>query len=395
MSLTIGLTGMDPATESALRVVLAEANARLDGRWQLLPEAEAEHVLVDMDSMYGPMSWLRLHAAGKQVVGLTSAARTLTPYRLARPFDVDTVVAVLKDIAANAGAQPGDRTHDAARDPGTPATGTAPATLLDVPAASPAGPALTAQAILATHAAQTADTASIADVATPATAAKFDTTPAQPLAGAATPLPAGKQQDASPDTSPAAATAGQRSLLDWLSPGALGGQRRLARSSGPTLLIDADARTYHGPATLKPLAQYFDGTLPADALVVTDPAQWQREAAAAGAAQPLSRLVWLGALLAGNGRLLPPLEADGRYRLHKWPQTEREFPKHFRIATAMMKGPASVAEIAEASGIAAPDVADFINANLATGYAEAVRDAAPVAAEPARTGGLLGRLRKR
>jgi hypothetical protein len=392
MSLTIGLTGMDPATESALRAVLAEANARLDGQWQLLPEAEAEHVLVDMDSMYGPMSWLRLHAAGKQVVGLTSAPRTLTPYRLARPFDVDSVVATLRDIAANAGAQPGDHARNAAQDPGTPATGTAPATLPEVPAAATAGPALSA---LATQAPQMADTAAIADVATPATAAKLDTAPAPPLAGAASPPPAGKHQHSSPDTSPAATAPGQRSLLAWLSPGALVGQRRLARSSGPTLLIDADARTYHGPATLKPLAQYFDGTLPADALAATDPAQWQREAAAAGAAQPLSRLVWLGALLAGNGTLLPPLEADGRYRLHKWPQTEREFPKHFRIATAMMKGPASVAEIAEASGIAAPDVADFINANLATGYAEAVRDAAPVAAEPARTGGLLGRLRKR
>ncbi|MHC9085029.1 hypothetical protein ACYX7E_08310 [Luteimonas sp. RIT-PG2_3] len=392
MSLTIGLTGMDPATESALRALLAEANARLDGQWQLLPEAEAEHVLVDMDSMYGPMSWLRLHAAGKQVVGLTSAPRTLTPYRLARPFDVDSVVATLRDIAANAGAQPGDHARNAAQDPGTSATGTAPATLPEVSAAATAGPALSA---LATQATQMADTAAIADVATPATAAKLDTAPAPPLAGAASPPPAGKHQHSSPDTSPAATAPGQRSLLAWLSPGALVGQRRLARSSGPTLLIDADARTYHGPATLKPLAQYFDGTLPADALAATDPDQWQREAAAAGAAQPLSRLVWLGALLAGNGTLLPPLEADGRYRLHKWPQTEREFPKHFRIATAMMKGPASVAEIAEASGIAAPDVADFINANLATGYAEAVRDAAPVAAEPARTGGLLGRLRKR
>jgi hypothetical protein len=40
-----------------------------------------------MDSMYGPMSWLRLHAAGKQVIGLTSAARTQTDYRIERPIN--------------------------------------------------------------------------------------------------------------------------------------------------------------------------------------------------------------------------------------------------------------------------------------------------------------------
>src|SRR3546814_8331743 len=43
--------------------------------------------MVDMDSMYGPMSWLRLHAAGKQVIGLTTAQRTQTDFRLGRPFD--------------------------------------------------------------------------------------------------------------------------------------------------------------------------------------------------------------------------------------------------------------------------------------------------------------------
>ena len=68
---TIGMTGMDPATEGALKAAFEQANARLGRTWQLLPEAQASFVVVDMDSMYGPMSWLRLHAAGKQVIGLT------------------------------------------------------------------------------------------------------------------------------------------------------------------------------------------------------------------------------------------------------------------------------------------------------------------------------------
>jgi hypothetical protein len=77
----------------------------------------------------------------------------------------------------------------------------------------------------------------------------------------------------------------------------------------------------------------------------------------------------------------------------KWPQTEREYPKHFRIATVMMKAPASLGEIAEASGVTEAEVADFINANLATGFAEPEGDPTPV--EPAKSGGLFGRLRGR
>jgi hypothetical protein len=105
MSLTLGLTGMDPATETALKAAFLEANAQLGGRWALVSDAEAEHVVVDMDSMYGPMSWLRLHAAGRQVVGLTSAPRTQTDYRLGRPFDIAQMVALLADIAQSAGIE--------------------------------------------------------------------------------------------------------------------------------------------------------------------------------------------------------------------------------------------------------------------------------------------------
>lgn len=63
MPLTLGLTGMDPATESALQTAFKVANAQLGGHWSLVPEQQADFVVVDMDSMYGPMSWLRLHAS--------------------------------------------------------------------------------------------------------------------------------------------------------------------------------------------------------------------------------------------------------------------------------------------------------------------------------------------
>ena len=106
MPLTIGLAGMDPATETALRAAFLEANQRLGERWQLLPETQADHIVVDMDSMYGPMSWLRLHAAGKRVVGLTSAPRAQTDFRLGRPFSADSMAALLQEIAVQGDAAP-------------------------------------------------------------------------------------------------------------------------------------------------------------------------------------------------------------------------------------------------------------------------------------------------
>ena len=121
MSLTIGLAGMDPATEAALKAALMEANERLAGRWQLLPETQADHIVVDMDSMYGPMSWLRLHASGKRVVGLTSAMRTQTDFRLGRPFSADSLTALLEEIAGEAAAV------SATAEAGTAATDAPPA----------------------------------------------------------------------------------------------------------------------------------------------------------------------------------------------------------------------------------------------------------------------------
>ena len=171
---------------------------------------------------------------------------------------------------------------------------------------------------------------------------------------------------------------------------------RLQHPGEPVLLIDPRSRVYHGPATLKPLAPYFSGTFLIEDFATPDAAAWETEAATLGPAQPLSRLQWLGNLLAGGGTLLPGFDPEGNYRLSKWPQTEREYPKHFRIATAMMKGPATLDEIAAASGVSSAEVADFVNANLATGYAELVLPEPPAPDEPPpKPSGLFGRMRGR
>lgn len=360
---TLGLTGMDPVTESALQAAFADANARVGGHWRLLPDAEADYVVVDMDSMYGPMSWLRLHGAGKTVIGLTSASRVQTEYRLGKPFSGNELRALLQQL-----------------DSGTPEARISTPAVVGTP-----GPMPTVEATPVEEAAAPTS-------APPATVESVEKTPVvTPPANLAAPAVLAAESPVAAAQAPTAPVA--RTLVDWLMAGTLADRVRLERDS-QVLLIDATRRQYHGPALLKPLAGMFQNTLNEESLVAVDSAEWDRQAATLGAAQPLSRLLWFGALLADRGRLTAGFDAAARYQLLKWPQTEREFPKHFRIATAMMKGPATLPEIAEASGVTLEEVTDFVNANLVTGFAEPFREPEPEA-DPPKASGLFGRLRGR
>jgi hypothetical protein len=360
MSPTLGMTGMDPATESSLKAAFEQANARLQGRWRLAPEAEADYVAVDMDSMYGPMSWLRLHAAGKQVVGLTSARRSQTDFHLPRPFDANALAELLQSI--DGGAAP------------TAAPTAAPA---------PAGmaPAPVPQDELPEEHRQRSDEEQRAPGVVPGHPGSAD---------AGTLAPATVAPPAPPPPPPPR----ERRLGDWFAPGALSKRMKFARAGGPDLVIDPVAREYFGPAALKPIAGYFDAPVEEQDFLPVDAGAWSSGVAALGPAQPLARLQWYGGLLAGGGSLLPGFDAAGRYKLSKWPQTEREYPKHFRIATAMMKGPATLDEVAAASGVPLAEVVDFVNASLATGYAEHVPEPTPEPTDQAKAGGLFGRRKK-
>ncbi|MCC8363820.1 hypothetical protein LK996_12125 [Lysobacter sp. A6] len=367
MALTLGTTGMDSATEAELHKAFQQANASHGGRWQLVPEGDADYVVVDMDSMYGPMSWLRLHAAGKQVIGLTSAARTQTDFRLERPISAAAVSLLLNQItggsiapAAAAPAQSVPSGMSPSPEPEDQLPEEMPAKPReDLRAPTPTAPRLPESVAAGSLAPTTIEPAAPAPVVAP------PPPPAPPR---------------------------EKRLGDWLGANELRGKVRYQQGAGPVLLIDADARQYHGPAALKPLAGYFDGAVERESFGSIDDATFAREATSLGAPQPLSRLQWYGGLLAGQGKLLPGFDPSAKYRLSKWPQTEREFPKHFRIATAMMKGPATLEEVTGASGVPHEDVIDFVNANLATGFAEVVSEQPP---EPTDTqkGGLFGRLR--
>jgi hypothetical protein len=384
MALTLGFTGMDSSTEAALTAAFQQAGSRLGNAWQLKPEAEADHVIVDMDSMYGPMSWLRLHAAGKRVIGLTSAARTQTDFHLARPFDADSVAALLRSVAGGAGTE-------LAKAPAatSAAASSAPAPSKAVP--SGMSPSPVPQDLLPEEHPQPIDEEAEAPAPAPRLPGSVEAGTLAPTTVSPAPVAAPPVAEPPPMAAAARPTR-ERCFADWLAPGMLSGRFRYRKSPEP-LLIDADARQYFAIPALKPLADVIDGVVARDDFQPIDAASWARESASLGAAQPLNRLQWFGGLIAGKGELLSEFDPAARYRLGKWPQTEREFPKHFRIATAMMKGPATLEEVAAASGVPLADVADFVNASLVTGYAEVVPDVAPEPMEAQKPGGLFGRLR--
>ena len=356
MALTLGITGMDRKTEADMQAAFKVANAETGHKWTLVGDDSADYVVIDMDSLYGPMSWLRLHAAGRKVIGLTTVDRNQTDYRLPRPISSSDLAVLLSEIA-------GDMPPSAAPVP--------------PPAASTPAPVPAARADVVQQAP--------VEAAVIAPAPVIQSEPPSPEP-ATVPVP-----------QPVVELPPDRPLASWLGANGLERRVRLQRDGGPVLLVDPRSNVWHGPATLKPLVAYFDGTLLLEDFETPDAAAWETDATKLGAAQPLSRLQWLGALLGGHGALLPGHDPDGKYRLIKWPQTEREYPKHFRIATAMMKGPATIAEVAEASGVAQEEIADFINANLATGYAEFVPPASPEPETPSQkpAGGLFGRMRGR
>src|SRR5207342_769027 len=240
MALTLGTTGMDSATEAELRAAFQQSNATRGGRWQLVEEAQADYVVVDMDSMYGPMSWLRLHAAGKHVIGLTSAPRTQTDFRLERPISAAGMSLLLDQIAGGGYVAPaGDAPAPAAVPSGMSASPVRQDQLPEeMPKREPED--LRARGVQAPR---------LPDSVEAGTLAPTSIAPPAPAPAAPAPAP----------VAAAPAAPRERRLADWLADGELRFFLSDPAGTGPALLIDGDARTYHGPAALKPLAGYFEG----------------------------------------------------------------------------------------------------------------------------------------
>ena len=169
---------------------------------------------------------------------------------------------------------------------------------------------------------------------------------------------------------------------------------RLRSAGAPDLVLDPHSKMYYAEGSVRTLAAHCARVLTREDWHEVDPAE-MAQLQAGGKGQPYSRLLWLAHALGSNGQLAPGLPGNGRYKLSKWPQIEREFPKHFRIATVMLKQPATLGEVAEQSGATLNDVIDFTNAYHAAGYIEieGAPAATPAAQRDTGRGAILSRLR--
>ncbi len=319
------MSGLDRDEEKLFRQLF---DAVREPGWALAPEAEAGVLVIDFDSMYGQMTWLRAQGGPRAIVALTAGTRAKATHILKRPVSEKALRDLLRKLV--------NQVPEVAQDDAAAADSSAPES-------APGGPP---------HA-----------------------------------------QDAAADTAPPAPR--RRVLIDYLQKDQLAGPARL-RDAQPPLAINVEGGHYLGGKALKPLAAHCSRELGDDDWQPLSSAEFSALAPQLGDRQPLSRLLWLAGLSGFDGQLRPELAGPARFKLAKWPQTEREYPRQFRIATALLKQFGSVDEIAAASGVGVAEVADYINACHALGIIEVERAAttAPGGPEPTARGGLLGRLRR-
>ncbi|MGH8211644.1 MAG: hypothetical protein ACREPP_00265 [Rhodanobacteraceae bacterium] len=348
--LRIALSELESGDAELFRDSLQRLDERLPHHWEWAELARADLVIVDMDSLFGHMAWLKAHGAGKQVITFARAgAVNGSDLVLAKPLEDKAFAAVLEQAAARIDSSEGARralrpVAETARRPVSaefPVVPSQPVSVMDLAAAGDA----------------------------PATS---EIPPASAETAAVT----------EPEPEP-------RNVAEMI------GMQKIdepVRVKDADLVIDPERDAYYSAeAALKPLKSALE----------SDPAGLQRlDAQALSEAQqhkahPLARLRWFAGLVATPGALAHGLGAGEKYKLARWPQTEREFPRHFRIATAMMKQAATPPDIAHASGVPLAEVIDYINASQAAGWLAIERDE-PATSEPeaAARGNVLSRFRK-
>lgn len=325
------IAGASPQDAAELDSLIASLQPRLSANWQSGSPLEADLLIVDTGSTWGHMDWLRATAEGRRAASWSPLADAGGGHWLRKPSTPAGVAALLNRVAGELG----------------------------IPLPSPAQP-------------DVMEAAGAEPDAEPAPAAAADETAGGPAAAAAAPAAPAAEGDAhAVEEAPAVAEApsAEPDLLALLN-GDGGTPLRLQAPGLPVLYLDPANAAWHADCGLKALSGWTQGPIPAAHREEIDEATLSREGRVLGT-QPWSRLVWLVHLLRGGGRIAPTLEGASHFRLARWPQSEREFPKHFRIATMMLKDAASPAEIAAAAGASEAEVADFINAYHALGFIEA------------------------
>jgi hypothetical protein len=321
---TICFSGFSREDEAAAIAMFNGLSQGLASVWSLASENDAELVVIDMDTVYGYMTWLKAQSAGKKTAAVTTSDRSDANFLLARPLKANHLLKLLNDVGS----------QTAAAEPTV-----AIAAAADKPVQLPnAEPLASSKAVFP---APSNTTVTAADAIARVTGQHVAMPPLQN---------------------------GPKKLFHFLKPGALKNPCRLTLADAPDLVIDPAGQAYFAGAALKPLLAYASVELTEQDFQPLSDAQLAQYKAASTGAQPLSRLIWLANLAGYGGELSPGAQRNGEFHLSKWPATEREFPKHFRIATIMVKAPIKLGDVAAQSGASLSDVIDFVNANIATGH---------------------------
>src|SRR5262249_55547917 len=98
---TIAVTGASERDAERIASLMEKHRQKLSAAWSNPSAAEADLLLVDVESMYGQMDWLRARSSGRLVIAYTSAAEPLEPeFSLRKPVVSGELVALLNRLSA-------------------------------------------------------------------------------------------------------------------------------------------------------------------------------------------------------------------------------------------------------------------------------------------------------
>lgn len=419
--LIVTAVGLDERTIAHLRLLMRQAAARLERRWQWGNEAEADLVLVNPESLAGQVSRTRCESSGVRCALVCAPGHNQAGALVLHvPLRLDNVVDVLRraveptfqaqpvrhqDADFYLDGPPGGTAEPGPADARPPADAGAPVAkgreelmrddagleLLPQPkvrvldaatlgAASTASSRREQRSNDAPDAIARSQPRSLASPATPGAARQpgLEPPPGQP-----------------PGTTPGllAATGVQRLLASYMGGELLGGPAQIRLDGMPSLTLDPKHRVFHSEAPLSHLARYCTENLPRTA--------WRPvtsgELAQLRVSQPprlYEYLVWLEALLRSNGRLASNLDPGGSYRLRQMVVVDTHYHAHGPISHAM-RTPTKLNEIAARSGAGMEAVFDIVNAYAAIGWLEwSPRDRLKKAAGSDQPAGLWARLKR-
>ena len=102
---TIAVTGASEQDVARISALLEKHRHKLSSPWESGRGGDADLLLVDIESMYGQMDWLRARSRGRLVVAYTSAAEPLEPeFSLRKPVVSSDLVTLLNRISENMGS---------------------------------------------------------------------------------------------------------------------------------------------------------------------------------------------------------------------------------------------------------------------------------------------------